>query len=181
MATQTEDEHKEKVDTGTQHDFENHDVQSLTEKATLETESDTTSEDLDSSFHMSSQSESELFENEDDADDYCNSRIKAPSAIVVYWSSLLLLLQSCVTCSANATIEKLTRRGSAILVHLKCVRGHINLWRSQPLIRSYYQGNIRMAASVLFSSNTFEKMKKYFESAGSYSICFKIIFLSHSR
>ena len=27
MATQTEDEHKEKVDTGTQHDFENHDVQ----------------------------------------------------------------------------------------------------------------------------------------------------------
>ena len=121
MATQTEDEHKEKVDTGTQHDFENHDVQLLTEKATFETESDTTSEDLDSSFHMSSQSESELFENEDNADDYCNSRIKAPSAMVVYWSSLLLLLQSFVTCSANAFIEKLTRGGSAILVHLKCV------------------------------------------------------------
>ena len=84
MATQTEDEHKEKVDTGTQHDFENHDVQSLTEKATLERQSDTTSEDHDSSFHMSSQSESELFENEDDADDYCSSKIKAPSAIAVY-------------------------------------------------------------------------------------------------
>ena len=107
---------------------------SLTEKTTLETESDTTSEDLDSSFHMSSQSESKLFENEDDADDYCNSRIKAPSAIVVYWSLLLLLLQSCITCSANATIEKLTRRSSEILIHLKCVRGYINLWRSQPLI-----------------------------------------------
>ena len=165
MATQTEDKHKEKVDTGTQHNFENHDVQLLTKKATLETESGTTSEDLDSSFDMSSQSESELFENEDDADNYCNSRIKAPSAIVVYWSSLLLLLQSCVTCSANSTTEKLTRRGSAILVHLKCVRGHINLRRSQPLVRSYYQGNIRMAAGVLFSSNTFEKMKKYFELA----------------
>ena len=160
MATQTEDEHKEKVDTGIQHDFENHDVQSPTEKGTLETESDTTSEDLDSSSHMSSQSESELFENEDDADDYCNSRIKASSAIMVYWSLLLLLLQSCITYSANATIEKLTRRGSAILVHLKCVRGYINLWRSQSLIRSYYQGNIRMAVSVLFSFNTFEKMKK---------------------
>ena len=134
MAIQTEDEHKEKVDTGTQGDFENQDVQSLTEKATLETESDTTPEDLGSSFHISSQSERKLFENEDDADDYCNSRIKAPSAIVVYWSSLQLLLQSCATCSANATIKKLTRRGSVILVHLKCVRRHINLWRSQPLI-----------------------------------------------
>ena len=60
--------------------------QSLTEEATHETESDATSKDLDSSFYMSSQPESKLFENEDDADDYCNSRIKAPSAIVVYWS-----------------------------------------------------------------------------------------------
>ena len=97
MATQTEDEHKEKVVTGTEHDIENHDNQ-LIEEATLETESDTTSEDLDSSFHMGSQSESELFENDDDVDDYCNSKIKASSAIAVYWSSLLLLLQSCVTC-----------------------------------------------------------------------------------
>ena len=78
---------------------------------------------------------------------------------------LQLLLQSCSTCSANATIEKLAPKSSAILVHLKCVREHINLWRSQPLIRNYYQGNIRMAASVLFSSNTFEKMKTYFELA----------------
>ena len=32
-------------------------------------------------------------------------------------------------------------------------------------VRSYYQDNIRVAASVLFSSNTFKKMKKYFELA----------------
>ena len=37
-------------------------------KLHLKPESDTTSEDLDSSFHMSSQSESKIFENEDDAD-----------------------------------------------------------------------------------------------------------------
>ena len=103
MATQTEDKNMEKVDTGTQHDIENQDDQSLTEKATLETESDTTSEDLDSSFHMSSQSENKLFENEDDPDNYCNSRNKVPSAIVVYWSSLLLFLQSGITRSANVT------------------------------------------------------------------------------
>ena len=138
MATQTEDEHREKVNTGTQSDLENHDDQLLTEEATLEAESDISSEDLYDSFHMNRQSESEHFENEDDADKYC---------------------------SANAIIEKLTRKGSAILVQLKCVRGHINLWISQSLLRSYYQGNIRMAASVLFISNTFEKMKKHFELA----------------
>ena len=108
MAFQMEDEHMEKVDTGTQHDNENHDDQLLTEEATLETESDTTSEDLDSSFHMSSQSETKLFENEDDADNYCSSTIKAPFAVLVYWPSLLLFVQNCVTCSANATVEKLT-------------------------------------------------------------------------
>ena len=74
------------MDKGTQHDIENYDAQSLTEEATLETESDTSSKDLDSSFYMSSQSEGKRFENENDADDYCNSRINAPSAIVVYWS-----------------------------------------------------------------------------------------------
>ena len=123
--SETEDEHKEKVNTGTQHDIENHDDQSLTDEATLETESDTNCEDLDRSFHMCSQSESKRFENEGDADDYCDSKIKLPSAIVFYWSLLLLLLQNSVTCSANATIEKLTRKGSAILVHPKCIREHI--------------------------------------------------------
>ena len=91
MASQKEDEHKEKVDRETQHDIENHNNQLLTEEATLETESDTTSEDLDSS-HVSTQSESKLFENKDDAANYCNSRIKTPSGVMLYWSSLLLLL-----------------------------------------------------------------------------------------
>ena len=41
MTTQTEDEHKEKVDTGTQHDIKNYDNKSLkklTEEATREAE-----------------------------------------------------------------------------------------------------------------------------------------------
>ena len=112
MATQMEDEHKEKVNTETQYELENHDHQSLTEEATLETESDITSEDLYDSFHMNSQSESELFENEDDADKYC---------------------------SANAIIEKLTQKGSAILVQLKCVRGHIHYYEVIIKVTSEWQ------------------------------------------
>ena len=90
IATQTEDEHTEMVETGTQYDIENQDDQSITEEGTLETESGSTSEDVDSSFQLNSQSKGKLFENKNDAGDYCNSRIKVPCATVVYWSSLLL-------------------------------------------------------------------------------------------
>ena len=51
------------------------------------------------------------------------AEIPKPSTIMVYWSSLLLLLQSCVTCSANATIEKLTLRGSATSLTLNVLEG----------------------------------------------------------
>ena len=97
------------MDTGTQHDIENHDAQLLIEEATHETESDNNSEDLDNGFHMSSHYESKIFENDDNADNYCNSKIKALSAIVYYWSLLRLFLQNCITYLANATIEILTR------------------------------------------------------------------------
>ena len=90
IATQTEDDHTEIVDTGTQYNIENQDDQSLTEEGFLETESDTTYEDFDKSFHLSGQSKGELFENKNDAGDYYNSMVKVPSVIVVYWSSLPL-------------------------------------------------------------------------------------------
>ena len=51
----------------------------------------------------------------------------------------------------------MTQKDSAILVHLKSVRGQFNLWKSTRQVQSYLQGNIRMAASVLLVSNTFEK------------------------
>ena len=102
-----EDEHTKMVDTGTQYDIENQDDQTLIEEGILETESDTTSEDFNSSFYLSSQSKGKLFENQNDADDYCNSRIKVSSVIMVYSLSLMQLPQNCITCSANATVEKL--------------------------------------------------------------------------
>ena len=51
----------------------------------------------------------------------------------------------------------MTQKDSANLVQLKSVRGQFNLWKSTRQVQSYLQGNIRMAASVLLVSNTFEK------------------------
>ena len=45
------------------------------------------------------------------------------------------------------------------------VQNIIVIWRSQPLAYWYHQGNIVLAASVLFSSNTFAKIGKYFSLA----------------
>ena len=54
-------------------------------------------------------------------------------------------------------------QGSASVVELICEDGHILLCRSQPPTSNYYEGNILLAASILFSANTFLKIKKYFE------------------
>ena len=88
------------------------------------------------------------------------------SCFLVYWSSLLLLLNRCLTCSSPASITECITYGSALFVKLLCSKGHHNVWRSQPLISGYYHGNIKLAASVLFSSNTFTNLLKYFQLAG---------------
>ena len=56
-------------------------------------------------------------------------------------------------------------RGSAVVVNLRCSSGHQNTWKSQPVTNRYYEGNVKLAASVLFSSNTYMKIAKYFEVA----------------
>lgn len=85
------------------------------------------------------------------------------SAFIVYWSSLLLLLQRCLSCTSPATIKKVIVRGSALCVHLVCYNDHKHIWRSQPMQSKYYIGNLKLIAGVLFSSNTFRKLSKYFE------------------
>ena len=95
------------------------------------------------------------------------------SAFLVYWSSLILLLQYCLSCPAKALVNSVFIQGSALIVELNCEDGHISLWRSQPRTSNHNEGNIVLAASILFSANTFSKIKKYFESA-----C--IPFISHT-
>ena len=56
-------------------------------------------------------------------------------------------------------------QGSALVVGLICEDGHMSLWQSQPRTSNYYEGNIVLAASILFNANTFLKIKKCFELA----------------
>ena len=65
---------------------------------------------LDASFHISQEDESE------DSDVKTESYVLESftwSAFVVFWSSLVILLQRCLLCSALASIIKVTKTGSA--------------------------------------------------------------------
>ena len=87
------------------------------------------------------------------------------TAFVVYWSSLILLLKNCLTCSLPATIKNIKVKGSQLIVKLACPNHHENIWKSQPTVNRYSQGNLTLSVAVLFSANTFEKIAKYFDIA----------------
>ena len=129
-------------------------------------------DDFDSSFHVS-QSETES-DNEMENRSFSFQK-KCPgkkviddtsTSFIVYWSCLSLLLKICLTCGASAVITKKIVYGSALFIELLCSKDHYIVWRSQPVIRGFNHGNIKMAASVLFSGNTFMNLWKYFQTVG---------------
>ena len=140
----------------------------------IEKQSDTESfYDPDSSFCMSQEesgSEEECAQSNVFSSSFVDfhpleNEINDTSGFIVYWACLLVLLRRCLTCALPAMIIKKTVNGSALLVEVLCAKGHRNIWRSQTLLRGFYHGNVKLAASVLFSSNTFTKICKYFEMA----------------
>ena len=46
--------------------------------------------------------------------------------------------------------------GSMVVVNLTCLNGHKHSWQSQPCINGRPEGNLLIAAAILFSGNTYE-------------------------
>ena len=65
-------------------------------------------------------------------------------------------------CPATALINKVTKRDSALIVQLVC-QGHTTTWRLQPWVNNYHHGSTVLSASILFSINTYVKIRKYFD------------------
>ena len=124
--------------------------------------------DLENSFVLSEESVNSESDASDDihlnfSGDESNKNI--PLAAIIYWSSLMVFIRRCLTCSSKAFVKKVIERGTALLVTICCIEGHTNVWRSQPYIRKHFHGNINRASSILLSANTFEKIRKHFELA----------------
>ena len=151
--------------------FDRESVYSITSKSEYETEYDTEYEP-DSSFQLDQStclSDDQFSEQEHLEEQLPSNNL----GFIFYWSSLVLLLQYCLSCPAKALVNSVFMQGPALVVELICEDGHISLWSSQPRTCNYYEGNIVLAASILFSANTLSKIKKYFDLA-----CIR--FISHT-
>jgi len=123
-------------------------------------ESDVSISELDDSFRIADDESSS--DEEEPQEEKCECQ-PSESAFIVYWSCLFDLLQRCLICSAPAFIKKVLTNGSALCCYLSCENDHQCVWRSQPHVKRYYIGNLKLSASVLFSSNTYRKLSKYFQ------------------
>ena len=70
----------------------------------------------------------------------CSTNTPAKTAVIVCWSSLVILLKICLTFSLPATIKNITVKGSQLIVKLICPNKHENIWKSQPSINRYFGG-----------------------------------------
>ena len=123
---------------------------------------DCTSES-ESSYHE--QDHSYILEAEDDLVDQAVDLPVPSSSFVVFWSQLLILLQHfvCVYCGTWTKITGYFYNGSMIGVNLVCGIGHEFVWHSQPMIKGIALGNLKLAAAILFSGNTYTRFKDIFK------------------
>ena len=76
-----------------------------------------------------------------------------------------------MVCHTIACIKRIFYKGSMVIVGLTCQNQHNTEWSSQPNIKGMGSGNLHLAAGILFSGNTFQKVKDFMD------IC-KIPFIS---
>ena len=103
-----------------------------------ETQSEESEDYQDSDFHVSDVS---------DVDEPCEETVHTTNdvqepdkaAFIVYWTSLLVLLQRCLhlACVLPAAITNIAFKWSQLIVKLKCQSGHTNTWKSQPTCKHY--------------------------------------------
>ena len=82
---------------------------------------------------------------------------------VVYWSCISILSKYCLSCGCLANVLNICTQGSMLIVESLCYRDHKNIWRSQQVINWYALGELRLAASTLYSDNIYAKLEAFFK------------------
>ena len=82
---------------------------------------------------------------------------------IVFWSCFLFLFSSCFTCFSKNFIDKVSVRGTLLLVKMICKNKHMFEWKSQPKLKSISIGNILLSSSVLYSGNAFGQIYEMFK------------------
>ena len=93
------------------------------------------------------------------------------SKYLLFRSSLEQLLKHCSNCGAVITESGDSTVGSMLVVKMTYINGHRTNWNSQPKINKTPIGNLLLAASILFTGNTFTALNNF-------PCCFGLKFIS---
>ena len=92
---------------------------------------------------------------------------------IIFDSCLSKLLERCPECGDVVVKHDSKTTGSMLSVELTCQSGHTIHWDSQPVVRKKPLGNLLLAASILFTGNTFAAINRL-------ASCFNLQFFSES-
>ena len=127
--------------------------ENISAESYYETDIEENESDLDPDYYPSSDgSESENFHPESLEETRKTRPISNGTVFLVFWS--------CLTCLSPAIIERRFVKGTMIIVDLLCKNQHRTTWRSQPINNGMSTGNINISAGILFSGNTFQRIKE---------------------
>ena len=87
------------------------------------------------------------------------------SNFIINWSCLFSLFKFCSVCYQSVKVKDATTKGTLLIVNLICVNNHSSQWLSQPRFRRQGSGNLLLSASVLFSGNTYQRIKEMMDIA----------------
>ena len=99
--------------------------------------------------------------NEEEETDSENEVAQLPVSerkFIVYEEQLDQLLCCCLCPLCKGPVTSASKRtvGSMVVVNLTCLNGHKHSWQSQPCVNGRPEGNLLIAAAILFSGNTYE-------------------------
>jgi len=128
---------------------------------------------FDPEYNESESSSDTMEEESDHSIDQTTNMIENETLFMIYWSCLLPLLRFCLNCRAAASIKKTFVKGTLLVVNLFCINHHETVWYSQPVINGTALGNVAISAGILFSGNTFQRIKELMDIV-------KVTFISHT-
>ena len=95
-----------------------------------------------------------------DGDSSMPTSLSDENKFIVFWCCLQPLLRYCLTCNAPANIVKSTFKGTMLIINMLCTNCHETVWHSQPKVNGMAAGNLIISAGILFSGNTFQRIKE---------------------
>lgn len=120
-------------------------------------------EDLDPSWQLPDDKKSITEDDNLSSDDEFEGNSNTPDCekkFLVFDSCLSTLLKRCPECGdVIAQCDRKTT-GSMLSVQLTCHSGHMINWDSQPVVKRKPLGNLLLAASILFTGNTFPAINR---------------------